>query len=411
MASSTSSQFLNPSGMPRTVTGLAMLETTPNGLVSTKTFETTSNETSHSPELIPVEAASVAGALGFFIILCGGFGNLLLLTAVLKVRSLRTTTNFFIASQAVNDLLLLLISGTLTMSAYISRRWPYNNTVCLIILFFNSAGHTVGCVHTVMVAVSRYMFISRPFVYLKLGRRRNLWVSICLMYAIPYCFMIGFLMSVLTSVETQLVFDLRAMACIFTHRENSVMNTYAVVSILTAVMLYVYLRSYCVIKHSLLAVRPLASNPHPHPEPRPKLHTPLLLGRERIFINSVAITFCVFVVTYLPSPVTFDIDREWALPWMLRVLVVVLSWTSAGTNWLVFGLMNYPFRRAFRLIIQWTIQCKAFRPEAVPSVPPPPRRPKQVPVVFFIKRAWNKRTRFFQQTNRTNSTWKLPHIH
>lgn len=93
------------------------------------------------------------------------FGNLLVVTSVIRHHKLRITTNYFIVSLALADTLVALFAMTFNASVTISGRWLFNQTVCD---FWNSCDvlfSTASIMHLCCISVDRYYAIIKPLEY------------------------------------------------------------------------------------------------------------------------------------------------------------------------------------------------------------------------------------------------------
>jgi len=72
------------------------------------------------------------------------------------------------------------------------------------------------------------------------------------------------------------------------------------------------------------------------------------LHRELSLLKTVIGIFLTFTASYLPITVVYGLDTERTLPHEVYFVGVVLMWVSPSINWIVYGLMNDNFARAYR---------------------------------------------------------------
>lgn len=319
------------------------------------------------PEVIPEVASMVAVSVGIIIIVCGVLGNLVLIVAIFACRSLHTTTNYIVLSLAITDLLTLLGPDAIVLSTYIHRRWIYDSTLCAAMLLAVSVGQTVAVTHTILIAYTRLLYISRPLVYNKLRQRSRLVLILTATYVVPFLIVGSAYLGRLFGPDN-LIFDIRAMVCIYTEHRNSLVSTYICLTLATTLMTYIYVRAFYLISCSLRSVEQQpATSSH---VVGTSILTPgrtRLLRREFTFIKSIAVIYTIFLLTYVPVPILFDVDRQHSLPWGVRIGAVITSWVSPSTNYLVFGFVNLSFRKAFHKLWKDLIPCSQ---RIIPHMPP-----------------------------------------
>ena len=112
------------------------------------------------------------------IISLGAFiGNILVIAAFLKTRSLRTSTNYYIVNMAVSDLIcacfnwpLYATEGMLTSTEFITE--PLATVVCKLGMYFRGISQVVSVLSLVLISVDRYVAIVFPLKITMLYRKR-----------------------------------------------------------------------------------------------------------------------------------------------------------------------------------------------------------------------------------------------
>ena len=94
-------------------------------------------------------------------------GNILVIAAFLKTRSLRTSTNYYIVNMAVSDLIcacfnwpLYATEGMLTSTEFITE--PLASVVCKLGIYFRAVSQVVSVLNLVLISVDRYAAIVSP---------------------------------------------------------------------------------------------------------------------------------------------------------------------------------------------------------------------------------------------------------
>jgi len=98
------------------------------------------------------------------LIAIGSFGNILLISAVARRKTLRTPRNAFVINLAVSDLLLCLVTIPLTLIEILNDHWPLGDSVvsCKAAGGFQAVSVFVSTISITAIAVDRYQLIVYP---------------------------------------------------------------------------------------------------------------------------------------------------------------------------------------------------------------------------------------------------------
>jgi len=75
------------------------------------------------------------------------------------------------------------------------------------------------------------------------------------------------------------------------------------------------------------------------------------LQRELSLMKSVVGIFLTFVASYLPITLVQGLDTGRALPHEVYFVGALFLWLSPSINWVIYGLMNAKFARAYRYLL------------------------------------------------------------
>jgi len=94
----------------------------------------------------------------------GSFGNLLMLSAVLRQPAIRTPQNAFIINLTVSDLLLCLFTMPLTLVEIVNNHWPLGDSVavCKLVGGLQAVSVFVSTISIIVIALDRYQLIVYP---------------------------------------------------------------------------------------------------------------------------------------------------------------------------------------------------------------------------------------------------------
>ncbi|XP_066239823.1 motilin receptor [Saccopteryx leptura] len=141
--------------------------------------------------LVPVTAV----CLGLFAV--GVSGNVVTVLLIGRYRDMRTTTNLYLGSMAVSDLLILLGLPFDLYRLWRSRPWVFGPLLCRLSLYVGEGCTYATLLHMTALSVERYLAICRPLrarVLVTRARVRTLiaalW-AVALLSAGPFFFLVG----------------------------------------------------------------------------------------------------------------------------------------------------------------------------------------------------------------------------
>lgn len=146
------------------------------------------------PEINPLSAIGlVLRGMAMAAIMAGAiFGNVLVISSVLRYERLRGITNFFIVSLAFADLLVAILVMPFNASMEISGKWVFGRIMCDTFNANDVLFSTSSILHLCCISMDRYIAILHPLQYeTKMTRPRAIlmlgitWVSSILISYIP----------------------------------------------------------------------------------------------------------------------------------------------------------------------------------------------------------------------------------
>ncbi|VDN00749.1 unnamed protein product [Thelazia callipaeda] len=109
-------------------------------------------------------------------------GNLLVCIAILYDRNLRRQhENLFLVSLAVSDLLVSVLVMSFAAANDILGYWPFGRLYCQLWICFDITCTTASILNLCAIALHRFLYISRPLVYV---RRRKICIVIIFVWLI-----------------------------------------------------------------------------------------------------------------------------------------------------------------------------------------------------------------------------------
>lgn len=127
---------------------------------------------------------TLTGCLLSLLILWTLLGNILVCSAVLRFRHLRTkVTNIFIVSLALSDLFVAVLVMPWKAVAEVAGYWPFG-TFCNIWVAFDIMCSTASILNLCIISVDRYWAISSPFRYERKMTQRVAFVMISITWTL-----------------------------------------------------------------------------------------------------------------------------------------------------------------------------------------------------------------------------------
>nr|XP_058922510.1 neuropeptide Y receptor type 5 [Kogia breviceps] len=97
-----------------------------------------------------------------FVSLLGFMGNLLILMALMRKRSQKTTVNFLIGHLAFSDILVVLFCSPFTLTSVLLDQWMFGRVMCHIMPFLQCVTVLVSTLILISIAIVRYHMIKHP---------------------------------------------------------------------------------------------------------------------------------------------------------------------------------------------------------------------------------------------------------
>ena len=288
-------------------------------------------------------------------------GNCLTCIAVYRNERLRTSTNIYLISLAISDIINAAIVMPLTVGVLIIGEWPYGEAVCDFHAFFTLFSVYVSPTTMGLTAFNRYVRVAKPQHYPQIFTDARskiyvaaVWLTVAGYVSIPkmagwteYGFFAGY--AVCTTVqptETMKTVHYSIVVCFFFLLPLGV----ASVS---------YFKVFKKIKHHNLNMASTAQA-----EDRENR----LTVKEIKVTKSLAIVVFAFALCWIPFWIIVVIQRfasDVVVPRNIQLLCPFLMFFSSTINPFIYAGMNPSFRAEFRRILLCKVKslqvCKELR--------------------------------------------------
>ncbi|XP_029701123.1 melanopsin-A-like isoform X1 [Takifugu rubripes] len=122
---------------------------------------------------VPDHAHYTIGVVILVVGITGMVGNFLVIYAFCRSRSLRTPSNIFIINLAITDLLMCFTQTPTFFLTSMHKRWIFGKKGCELYAFCGALFGICSMMTLMVIAVDRYMVITRPLASLGVMSRRK----------------------------------------------------------------------------------------------------------------------------------------------------------------------------------------------------------------------------------------------
>ena len=125
------------------------------------------NQTVKAEDIVRLESIILRFQIVFlsFTIFAALVGNLLVLVATYLDRRLHNANKYFVASLAVSDLFVAMLSVTIRLHFYLNLNKPLTLAFCRFWIWVDIFGEAASITTLTMISIDRYYKVSKPFRY------------------------------------------------------------------------------------------------------------------------------------------------------------------------------------------------------------------------------------------------------
>lgn len=289
------------------------------------------------------------------IFLLGLLGNIFVIVAIVKFKSLRTLTNYFLLNLTVGDVLVILVCIPVTLGNNVYKKWIYGDVLCKLSPFIQGSAVGVSVLSLLSISISRYFAIYKPLSAKIIFSKRNVRLLLGLIWIISFASFSPLLF--VNSVKTYLSLDFfESKICEevwSSSRDKNVYNIF-IFCVLFVWPFILMALAYTVIGHTLWIGNSLLMEDHPCQQKR----TNLILQQRRRTVKMLVCVVVFFGVCWLPYYIVnfwldFYLHNEAKFLEVTRVhtyiypFVLALGLSNSAVNPICYCLMSRGFRRGF----------------------------------------------------------------
>ncbi|XP_076872288.1 trace amine-associated receptor 13c-like [Brachyhypopomus gauderio] len=267
-------------------------------------------------------------------------GNLLIIISVCHFKQLHTPTNMLILSLAVSDFLIGVFVIPTALIWMIESCWIFTAFYRICFIFISCFFTTMSMYNVALIAVDRYLALSKPFVYNKtvcLSTMCNVILSVwfvLFIYNITLQYFNGTLGSLVTCPGYNFfIWSLVDLILTFTFP--------------LAIIIILYVQIFFIAKKHATAIREL----NRHATSHTSKNMSDSMKSERKAAKVLGILVSVFVACLLPYFVYCVLGNVIEIEEKYFQKVLMLVYLNSGINPVIYALFYPWFRRAVRLIL------------------------------------------------------------
>ncbi|XP_059141352.1 melatonin receptor type 1C-like [Physella acuta] len=290
--------------------------------------DVSSNFYNLSSQELPSATALHIGAIVMLIALLWGlFGNILTSFVILTNRDLKNTTNVFIVSLCINDILNLGINNMIVLISYFMMKWTMGLAICEMVMHFTVLLMGSSLWHTGLISIHRLIVVCFNNFYKKISKKAYTIFVLSFARIVPLLFMITPHLGSMSQFQPKLI---RCLA----RKEFSLYTMLVSVTLMmlpSIILIVCYIAIFVKVFRSSSAIRATRKREW--------------LRREIQVTKMFGMVFLLIILGYLPYGIVRFIDRKLELSADFYVGISVLYAVANSCNPIIYGVMDRKIRR------------------------------------------------------------------
>ena len=295
----------------------------------------------------------IAMAVYLGILSCvGGFGNLLVIIAIIISPKLRTPSYAFVANLGVADFFVNIIVIPLTLVSMFRPGWPTSDVGCRSMFYILLIGTGVSLETILLVALNRYCMIVRP---------KATFDKYCGVKPVVASLVYVWFTSVLFIILPEFGFgtfhyDMTLRQCYGDFGDKALywhVNALIFYGFFTAFFLVPIL--YCLTFHAVLKSRRRVqvdiSRAQSNVVSRARDSSKTISDKEIRMTKLMMLIFLLLIICWTPFCLVHFFKKDYNVPVPLERLAVMLVYSNSSFNPYIYAWLNSNFRRAYKVIL------------------------------------------------------------
>lgn len=274
-------------------------------------------------------------------------GNLLVVISMYRNPPLRTVTNYFVVSLAINDILSQVTVMPLVASWFGSSRFVFSLTACTYQAFMVQSHGTISVLTISTMAINRYICVCKPGKYKKIFSKKISMAIIGTTWG--YSFAVTGLVYKSGINSFNSIFDPQKIVCQLKGTDPSSVASakiYKNIGVLTPFVIIVicYFKVFKKIREHKKNIAPSQSG-----------QNSLCTSPQEIKITWVVFAVVMgYILTWFPFifiAIIFSI-KKFDVPRQVALILTYAGPCSNAINPLIYGVLNPAFRKEFAIILR-----------------------------------------------------------
>ena len=271
----------------------------------------------------PSKDAIYIGSAVMLVSLVGGlFGNILVMTAIIRKRDLSNICNIFIISLCINDLLNICMNNILVLTSYILERWPTGMLWCELSTLLTVILTGSSLWHTGLIAIHRLIVVVFNSFYKKISKRGYIVFLLVFCRAIPLLFLCQ------PSLGHMAEYEPKLLRC-------AVKRNYGPFNLLVSVFLMMFPSLIVIVCYVFIFVKVHQSSQTLRVKRQKEW-----LKREIRITKMFGVVFLLIMIGYIPYGIVRAVDKTFLLDADIYVSITVFFAVANCCNPVVYGVMD-----------------------------------------------------------------------
>uniref|UniRef100_A0AC35TNY3 G_PROTEIN_RECEP_F1_2 domain-containing protein n=1 Tax=Rhabditophanes sp. KR3021 TaxID=114890 RepID=A0AC35TNY3_9BILA len=289
------------------------------------------------------------------VILIAVIGNVFVITAIIRNRTLQSVRNFFIMSLSCSDILVCAVSGFITPITAFNKTWLFGHLLCKLVPFISGVSLFFSTYTLAAISADRFVLIVFPTREPLTKRHSGIMILFNLLVGILFSLPI-YIESTLQTYEA-----FCGQICNEQWLNNDAgRKKYGTIIFFAQIVVPFVIISACYLMISIKLKKGLFINSGTTDKDLPKSDVRKIRCRRRLRTNRMLMAMIIVFIGCQAPSVAFNAARDHQIlpEFMLRqnylfgLITHLCSITATIFNFVLYALLNLQFRNAFTQIIE-----------------------------------------------------------